>query len=228
MNRYVPHIYIIPEDDCDRQLANGFVKHDQVKDTRVKVMPPAGGWSFVLKIFEQEYVDMLRKDKHGQEGYVVMLVDFDGNYVARRKDFEDSIPEDLKPRVFVVGAKETPETLRQELGKSFEQIGMQLADECFPEIFPCGTTIILRIMLQTEREWQASSGQSFFPNSATLGVRPERLERSFVGRASARRAISDGLKPGPKWLDVPGMTLNLINDQREHGVEVFVTPQTSR
>ena len=136
MNRFKPHIYIIPEDDCDRQLANGFVDYGRVS-SQVKVMPPAGGWSFVLKKFTQEYVDVLRKDKQGQEGYVILLIDFDGKYDARRKHFEESIPEDLKHRVFVVGAKETPEILRQQLqlGKGFEPIGTQLAEECFSQNF---------------------------------------------------------------------------------------------
>jgi hypothetical protein len=131
MNRYAPHVYIIPEDDCDRQLANGFVLHDQVKSPRVQVREPAGGWREVIKIFEAEYIHLLHADRKDQEGYVVMLIDFDGYYDDRRKEFEDAIPSDLKQRVFVVGSKLTPEDLKKQLGKNYEQIGLLLADDCF-------------------------------------------------------------------------------------------------
>lgn len=127
MNRYAPHLYIIPEDDCDRQLADGFVLHDQVKSNRVQVMPPAGGWSEVHRTFAKEYIGRLRQYRMG---HVVMLIDFDGSYVDRRKVLEEMIPQDLKERVFVVGSKVTPEDLKKELGKNFEQIGRSLADDC--------------------------------------------------------------------------------------------------
>jgi hypothetical protein len=128
MNRYARHLYIIPEDDCDRQLADGFVLHYQVKSQRIQVMPPAGGWSEVRKTFTTEYIERLRQYPLGR---VVMLIDFDGNYVDRREHFEDAIPQDMKQRVFVLGSKVTPEDLKKELEKNFEQIGLSLADDCF-------------------------------------------------------------------------------------------------
>jgi hypothetical protein len=131
MNRYAQRVYIIPEDDCDRQLANGFVLHDQVKSSRVQVEEPAGGWREVIKTFTTEYIPLLRADQEGKEGYVVMLIDFDGYYADRRKEFEDAIPGDLKERVFVVGSKATPEDLKKSLAKNYEQIGLLVADDCF-------------------------------------------------------------------------------------------------
>ena len=127
MNRYQPHVYVIPEDDRDRQIAEGFLLHDQVDARRMQVMPLAGGWSYVLKTFEDEYVGYLRANP---QGHVVMLIDYDGQYSDRRAEFEAAIPYDLKPRVFVIGPKKTPEILRQEMGASFEQIGISLADDC--------------------------------------------------------------------------------------------------
>jgi hypothetical protein len=128
MNRWAPHLYLIPEDDCNRQVAGGFVLHYQVKSQRIQVMPLAGGWKEVLKTFTREYIAPLRRYP---QGHVVMLIDFDGKYVDRRKDFEDAIPGDLKQRVFVVGSRTTPEDLKRELGENFEQIGMLLAEDCF-------------------------------------------------------------------------------------------------
>jgi hypothetical protein len=128
MNLYAPHIYVIPEDDCDRQLADGFIYHDQVKAARVKVMPPPGGWREVLKTFTNEYIHKLRNN---QKGHILLLIDFDDHYDDRRKEFDDAIPDDLKERVFVVGAKLTPEQLKRELARNYEQIGLLLADDCF-------------------------------------------------------------------------------------------------
>jgi len=134
MNRYVRHVFILPEDDCDRQIANGFVDHDQVKTPRVQVVDPAGGWAEVLKTFRTEYIATLRQFSLG---YLVMLVDFDGVCATRLPDFENAIPADLIDRVFVVGAKITPEALKQALGKTLEQIGRSLADDCYK-----GTTAV--------------------------------------------------------------------------------------
>ena len=128
MNRYKEHVYVIPEDDCDRQLAVGFELHDQVKSPRIQVMEPGGGWQEVLKVFQTVYIKRLREDPLG---HVVMLIDFDGQYVNRRAAFAAAIPPDLQQRVFVIGASNTPEDLRTALGNGFEQIGNDLADDCF-------------------------------------------------------------------------------------------------
>ena len=59
-----------------------------------------------------------------------MLIDFDGQIDERRAEFEQAIPEDLKARVFVVGSKHEPETLKKSLNIGFEKIGESLADDC--------------------------------------------------------------------------------------------------
>jgi hypothetical protein len=74
INKYAPHVYVIPEDDADRQLADGFILHHAVKVQRIQVMPVAGGWPNVLKTFEDEYLQALRNNSHA---HVVMVVDFD-------------------------------------------------------------------------------------------------------------------------------------------------------
>ncbi len=129
MNYYRPHVYVIPEDDADRQIANGFVDHHKVKEQRIQVMPVAGGWRHVLEEFQTEYIQRLR---NYLEGRVVMLIDFDGFVEERRIEFAKAIPDDLKERVFLVGSRNTPEILRNELSKklNFEGIGRSLADDC--------------------------------------------------------------------------------------------------
>ena len=127
MNKYTPHVYVLPEDDRDRQIANGFVGHHEVDDRRIQVMPLAGGWSNVLTTFRDEYIPKLRDYPHA---HVVMLIDFDGHVNERRGGFEQAIPDDLMARVFVVGSKHNPETLKKALKISFEEIGESLANDC--------------------------------------------------------------------------------------------------
>lgn len=134
MNKYAPHVYIIPEDDRNRQMAEGFTNHDQVLDRRIQVMPPAGGWSNVRRTFEEEYVQTLRKYPLA---HVVMLIDFDGHFDERRKDFDMVIPADVRDRVFVIGSSKNPESLKKAMSISFEAMGRQLAEDCHAGTLQC-------------------------------------------------------------------------------------------
>ena len=127
MNKYAPHVYVIPEDAANRQIADGFVLHPRVRETRIQVVPPAGGWPKVLKTFGDEYLPKLRDNPNT---HVVMLIDFDDNIEKRTADFEQAIPAPFRARVFVVGSKRTPEVLKQQVKKSFEEIGGSLAEDC--------------------------------------------------------------------------------------------------
>lgn len=127
MNKKVPHVYAIPEDDADRQMADGFCLHDSVDNRRIQVMPPVGGWTNVLRKFIDEYIPILRRYP---VAHVVLIIDFDGCTDERRARFEEAIPSDLKTRVFVLGSRDEPETLKSALRISLEQIGARLADDC--------------------------------------------------------------------------------------------------
>ena len=81
INKYKPHIWVIPEDDANRQLANGFVQHHSIDIRAIEIDAPAGGWEDVLKLFEREFVQYLHNN---QLAHVVMLVDFDEKGVVRR------------------------------------------------------------------------------------------------------------------------------------------------
>ncbi len=131
VNKYMCHLYILPEDDADRQIANGFVLHDNVDARRVQVISEAGGWARVLDIFEKEYQHIL---KSSRLAHLVMLVDFDNKLDQRRGDFSSRISPDIKDRVFVVGPLDEPETLKPTLdGIGFEAIGTSLAEDCYNE-----------------------------------------------------------------------------------------------
>jgi hypothetical protein len=46
VNRYKQHVLILPEDDANRQIANGFLL--DVNARQVQVQNVGGGWSAVL------------------------------------------------------------------------------------------------------------------------------------------------------------------------------------
>ncbi len=133
VNKYKPHIWVIPEDDADRQLVNGFLQYLSVDVRAVGINRPAGGWGPVLDVFEKEYVPYLRNNPLG---HVVMLIDFDDKIATRMATYGKSIPDDLKARVFVLGSAVTPEVLRSEFNLSLEKIGEGLAGDCLRE--DCG------------------------------------------------------------------------------------------
>ena len=127
MNKFIQHVFVIPEDEADREIADGFVNNERVDDRRIQVMPVARGWPNVLTTFEDEYIPRLRTYLLG---HVVMLVDFDNQGRDRMARFQQVIPDDLRGRVFVVGSSMNPESLKDALRLSAEQIGWQLAEDC--------------------------------------------------------------------------------------------------
>jgi len=133
VNKYKPHVWVIPEDDANRQLVNGFLQYHSVDVRAIGVDTPAGGWGSVLEVFETQFLHYLRK---WPCSYVVMLIDFDQKAESRRSKCEERIPEDLKSRVFVLGSKENPEQLRKEMKTGFDKIGEGLAEDSLRE--DCG------------------------------------------------------------------------------------------
>src|SRR5271156_443730 len=126
VNKHQPHIFVLPEDDANRQLANEF--HKQVDWTRyrqMQVLRVAGGWNEVLNRFESEHAAGMDRWHHR---FMVLLIDFDGRE-ARLTEAMNRIPEHLRDRVFILGALTNPENLRGVLG-SYEEIGSDLATDC--------------------------------------------------------------------------------------------------
>jgi hypothetical protein len=134
INRRRPHVFVLPEDDANSQLANGFLLNlDRLGLTRIQVLPEAGGWRVVLDQFQSEHVAAM--DRY-TERYMILLIDFDRD--EGRMDYaKGTIPEHLSDRVFILGAWIDPEALRRDLG-SYETIGNALAEDC---------------RLETDRTW---------------------------------------------------------------------------
>lgn len=127
MNKYKPHIFVLPEDDATRQIANGFVLNLTINARTIQILPPAGGWGKVLDEFEREYVCEMRK--YPQRN-IVLIIDFDCQVNERLNDIKTKIPQELSNRVFVLGVLSEPEKLRRNLGKNFEDIGKSLSQDC--------------------------------------------------------------------------------------------------
>ncbi|MGH9755263.1 MAG: hypothetical protein ACREA2_21000 [Blastocatellia bacterium] len=130
VNKNQPHIYVLPEDKADRELATGFhMEVDQKRYRQMQVLPEMGGWLKVLDCFQSDHIkDMKRYPKR----YMVLLIDFDERE-DRLDGAKQAIPDDLKDRVFVLGARKDPEGLRSAGLGSPETIGKALAKDCREE-----------------------------------------------------------------------------------------------
>lgn len=121
VNRHKPHVLVLPEDDANRPIANGFLHLAR----NIHVEPVANGWLKVLDMFESDHRTPMAQFPHR---FIVLLIDFDGNE-NRRDVMNNRIPTALKDRVFVLGTLKEPEDLKPDFG-SYESIGEHLAEDC--------------------------------------------------------------------------------------------------
>jgi hypothetical protein len=126
VNKYLPHVLVIPEDEADRQLANGFLLDQSLSTRRIQVLEEAGGWTRVLDQFESDHVAGMES---WPARFIVLLIDFDG-HVDRLGQAKSRIPASLADRVFILGSLTDPEDLKRTLGNTLEEIGKTLANDC--------------------------------------------------------------------------------------------------
>ncbi len=128
-NKYIPHVLVLPEDDANNEIANGFLLHAAIKPRAIHVLPCVGGWAKVRQAFVSDHVVEMRRFP---KRHMVLLVDFDEK-ADRFSEMTKDIPKDLAGRVFVIGVWSEPEGLsRANLG-SKEAVGTKLASECYDE-----------------------------------------------------------------------------------------------
>lgn len=127
VNRYRPHVMILPEDDANRQLANGFVSHACVALRSVQVLPSAGGWARVRDEFREVHAAEMQRNTMR---LMVLLVDFDEK-VSRLDEVKVAIPDSLANRVFIIGVWSIPEHLRKHGLPAKEEFAQSLARECY-------------------------------------------------------------------------------------------------
>lgn len=128
LNKHKPHIFVLPEDDANRQIANGFLLVPELNQRTIQILPPSGGWKKVLTSFEVNHVSAMRKH---EKRMIVLLIDFDGRE-DRLNYIKNKIPEDLVARVFVLGVLSEPEKLKRNISglNTFKDIGKALSQDC--------------------------------------------------------------------------------------------------
>jgi hypothetical protein len=125
VNKYAPHVLVLPEDDANTQIANGFQLALPGQNFRkLQILPEAGGWTRVRDSFLSDHVAEMERNPNR---YMVLIIDLDGR-PERPQSIHDLIPPTLADKVFIVGAARTPEELK-DLG-SYETIGRALEEDC--------------------------------------------------------------------------------------------------
>jgi hypothetical protein len=128
VNKYAPHLVILPEDDANRQIVNGFILDLSINHQIIQVLPPAKGWKKLLDKFNQKYIPGMRQYNHRR---LALVMDFDQD--SNRIDHvRDSIPADLLHRTVILGVWSEPEKLKQATAWSYEKIGRNLVCYCPP------------------------------------------------------------------------------------------------
>ncbi len=123
VNKSKAHVLVLPEDDANRQIANGFQLY--VDSRQLQVLVEAGGWAKVLECFATEHI---RRMERFPNRFMVLVIDLDDRG-DRRSYVAAKIPIHLTHRVFILSTLTEPEKLKTDLG-SYETIGFALAKDC--------------------------------------------------------------------------------------------------
>jgi len=127
VNKNQPHVFVLPEDDANYQLATGFrLSLDWSVLGRIRVLPVAGGW---LRVLERFLSDLVVDMERYPDRFTVLLIDFDGD-AGRLNTAKNRIPDNLTERVFILGAWSEPEELKKAGLGSYEAIGSAMAQDC--------------------------------------------------------------------------------------------------
>jgi hypothetical protein len=125
VNKYLPHVYVLPEDDAYRHMLNGFFLDECLRQRQLFVLEEAGGWNQVLERFCAIYAAEMDRVP---ERFMILLIDLD-NKIERLEPARGRIPQHLRERVFILSVLTEPEDLKPDLG-SLETIGLALAKDC--------------------------------------------------------------------------------------------------
>ena len=134
-NKYLDHLLVLVEDDANRQPINGLNQHPSLRPRRLQVLPPAGGWMVVLDSLKDP-VNPQGLANFGKR-HLLLLIDLDGQFAARHglyMQYKQAMAPGIADRIYLLGCLHEPELLKAALkhGKSFEQIGRELSNDCAP------------------------------------------------------------------------------------------------
>jgi hypothetical protein len=125
VNKYRPHILVLPEDEATRQMANGF--YQNIPDQRyTQILPVAGGCDHVVDCFKSDYMSSMEAYENR---HFVLVIDFDKR-PNRLQHIKTQIDQRIMSRVFILGAFLEAEDLRRSVGENLETIGLLLAQDC--------------------------------------------------------------------------------------------------
>jgi len=120
VDKFKPHLFIVPEDDADRQIAVGFQMHLEAKG-EMQIVDVARGWLKVVGVIKDEYVPLL---KNNLNSHVLGIIDCDKD-ADRIAEQLENFPEDIRNRIFLLGVRSAK--------MHFAEIGEKLADECYKD-----------------------------------------------------------------------------------------------
>lgn len=166
-NREVPHVLVVPEDDANRQIANGFVDHPDVSKAHIQVLQPLGGWLKVKQSLADRQLAGLRTYPNR---LLVLIIDYDGIDTGTRfSDVQAAVPEEFRHRVFILGARTDPEQLKRSTpGRpSLEKIGRALAEDCLAGTQSTWSQPELDCNLGELERMRATVGPCLFPEQET-------------------------------------------------------------
>lgn len=134
-NVYRPHLFILPEDKANHDIANGFrLDLPHTISHQVKILHFVGGIPAIKASIQSNEAKGLNQYA---ERFLAVLVDFDGKGKSRYDEIVDTVPLDLRNRVFILGSLQEPENLRSSLvtqnkvdPNTWEKIGSLLATDC--------------------------------------------------------------------------------------------------
>lgn len=127
-NRYLPHLVVLPEDDANRQVMNGFIDFFDVNFRVINIRPVAKGWG---KTLDGDRLDSLLCELARYETMRLLLVlDFDRQFNSRFEMFKQKVGDVLLNRAFLLGVLTNPEELKARCNRSFEKIGKDIAKGC--------------------------------------------------------------------------------------------------
>ena len=79
VNDYKPHLFVIPEDDANRQFAHGFELYFRLRSRAMQVMHVAGGWEKVVNQILEIYVPKVLSNPNT---HVVGIIRIDTSHAA--------------------------------------------------------------------------------------------------------------------------------------------------
>jgi hypothetical protein len=111
VNKYTKYVVILPEDDANRQIINGFLNVIGVNFRAIDVRSVAGGWKKALSV---RIEPLLKELETNINMSLLVVIDFDCQFKNRQRIFRQKVGDHLIDRAFLLGAISEPEKLKKE------------------------------------------------------------------------------------------------------------------